>query len=162
MELLDKGRSPSTLKVYVAAIAVFSSTTLGQSIGRNDLVIRFLRGAKRLNPPRPPTVPIWDLSTVLEAMKGHPFEPLQEIDLKHLSFKTPFLLALASVKRIGDLHALSHSPHVSDLMSYSSPQLLLYYTSTETVPDRTALYRTEQMFLYDLLTHGPHRLPAEE
>ncbi|XDV44991.1 hypothetical protein PO909_013179 [Leuciscus waleckii] len=96
-ELLDKGRSPSTLKVYVAAIAVFSSTTLGQSIGRNDLVIRFLRGAKRLNPPRPPTVPIWDLSTVLEAMKGHPFEPLQEIDLKHLSFKTAFLLALASV-----------------------------------------------------------------
>ncbi|XDV14501.1 hypothetical protein PO909_014743 [Leuciscus waleckii] len=94
-ELLDKGRSPSTLKVYVAAIAVFSSTTLGQSIGRNDLVIRFLRGAKRLNPPRPPTVPIWDLSTVLEAMKGHPFEPLQEIDLKHLSFKTAFLLALA-------------------------------------------------------------------
>ncbi|CAM4659841.1 unnamed protein product [Leuciscus chuanchicus] len=108
-ELLDKGRSPSTLKVYVAAIAVFSSTTLGQSIGRNDLVIRFLRGAKRLNPPRPPTVPIWDLSTVLEAMKGHPFEPLQEIDLKHLSFKTAFLLALASVKRIGDLHALSVS-----------------------------------------------------
>ncbi|XDV14461.1 hypothetical protein PO909_014706 [Leuciscus waleckii] len=108
-ELLDKGRAPSTLKVYVAAIAAFSGTTLGQSIGRNDLVIRFLRGAKRLNPPRPPSVPVWDLSTVLEAMKGAPFEPLQSIDLKHLSFKTVFLLALASVKRIGDLHALSVS-----------------------------------------------------
>ncbi|CAM4284410.1 unnamed protein product [Leuciscus chuanchicus] len=108
-ELLDKGRSPSTLKVYVVAIAAFSKTTLGQSIGRNDLVIRFLRGAKRLNPPRPPSVPVWDLSTVLEAMKGDPFEPLQTIDLKHLSFKTVFLLALASVKRIEDLHALSVS-----------------------------------------------------
>ncbi|XDV26734.1 hypothetical protein PO909_030369 [Leuciscus waleckii] len=108
-ELLDGGRAPSTLKVYVAAIAAFSETTLGQSIGRNDLVIRFLRGAKRLNPPRPPSVPVWDLSTVLEAMKGAPFEPLQSIDLKHLSFKTVFLLALASVKRIGDLHALSVS-----------------------------------------------------
>ncbi|XDV39235.1 hypothetical protein PO909_008499 [Leuciscus waleckii] len=96
-ELLYKGRAPSTLKVYVAAIAAFSGTTLGQSIGRNDLVIRFLRGAKRLNPPRPPSVPVWDLSTVLEAMKGAPFEPLQSIDLKHLSFKTVFLLALASV-----------------------------------------------------------------
>ena len=108
-ELLDKDRTPSTLKVYVAAIAAFSETALGQSIGRNDLVIRFLRGARRLNPPRPPSVPVWDLSTVLEAMKGHPFEPLQSIDLKHLSFKTVFLLALASVKRIGDLHALSVS-----------------------------------------------------
>ncbi|XDV31026.1 hypothetical protein PO909_033803 [Leuciscus waleckii] len=108
-ELLDEGRAPSTLKVYVAAIAAFSETMLGQSIGRNDLVIRFLRGAKRLNPPRPPSVPVWDLSTVLEAMKGAPFEPLQSIDLKHLSFKTVFLLALASVKRIGDLHALSVS-----------------------------------------------------
>ncbi|CAM4725520.1 unnamed protein product [Leuciscus chuanchicus] len=108
-ELLDGGRAPSTLKVYVAAIAAFSETTLGQSIGRNDLVIHFLRGAKRLNPPRPPSVPVWDLSTVLEAMKGAPFEPLQSIDMKHLSFKTVFLLALASVKRIGDLHALSVS-----------------------------------------------------
>ncbi|CAM4558259.1 unnamed protein product [Leuciscus chuanchicus] len=71
-ELLDKGRSPSTLKVYVAAITAFSGTTLGQSLGRNDLVIRFLRGARRLNPPRPPSVPMWDLSTVLAAMKGCP------------------------------------------------------------------------------------------
>ncbi|CAM4625515.1 unnamed protein product [Leuciscus chuanchicus] len=109
-ELLDKGRSPSTLKVYVAAITAFSGTTLGQSLGRNDLVIRFLRGARRLNPPRPPSVPMWDLSTVLAAMKGAPFEPIQSISLKHLSFKTVFLMALASVKRIGDLHALSVSP----------------------------------------------------
>ena len=109
-ELLDKGRSPSTLKVYVAAIAAFSTATLSQSLGRNDLVIRFLRGARRLNPPRPPSVPMWDLSTVLAAMKGPPFEPIQTVSLKHLSFKTVFLLALASVKRIGDLHALSVSP----------------------------------------------------
>ncbi|XDV14302.1 hypothetical protein PO909_014574 [Leuciscus waleckii] len=108
-ELLDKGRTPSTLKVYVAAIAAFAEPPLGQSLGRNDLVIRFLRGAKRLNPPRPPSVPVWDLSTVLEAMKGAPFEPIQSIDLKLLSFKTVFLLALASVKRIGDLQALSVS-----------------------------------------------------
>ena len=32
-ELLDKGRTPSTLKVYVAAIAAFSKTTLGQFNG---------------------------------------------------------------------------------------------------------------------------------
>ncbi|XDV41091.1 hypothetical protein PO909_010017 [Leuciscus waleckii] len=103
------GLTPSTLKVYVVAIGAYHIPLGGMSVGRNDLVIRFLRGAKRLNPPRPPAVPVWDLSMVLEAMKGAPFEPLQSIDLKHLSFKTVFLLALASVKRIGDLHALSVS-----------------------------------------------------
>lgn len=58
-ELLDNGRAPSTLKVYVAA---------GQSIGRNDL-IKFLKGARRLNPP-PQMVLLLDLSTVLRALRG--------------------------------------------------------------------------------------------
>ncbi|KAI2646365.1 Gag-Pol polyprotein [Labeo rohita] len=81
-ELLDKGRSPSTLKVYVAAIAASHAPIAGQSVGRNNLVVRFLKGSRRLNPPRPHTIPTWDLST----------------------------LALASVKRMGDLQALSVSP----------------------------------------------------
>ena len=50
-ELLDRGRTPSTLKVYVAAIAAFAKPANGQSPGKNDLIIRFLRGARRLNPP---------------------------------------------------------------------------------------------------------------
>ncbi|XP_016362283.1 taste receptor type 1 member 1-like [Sinocyclocheilus anshuiensis] len=70
MELLDKGRAPSTLKVYVAAIAVNHSLEAGQSIGKNDLIVKFLKGARRLNPPRPQTVPFWDLSIVLRAQRG--------------------------------------------------------------------------------------------
>ena len=109
-ELLEKGRSPSTLKVYVAAIAAFAETTRGRAMGRNELIIRFLRGARRMNPPRPPSVPSWDLSLVLAALEAFPFEPLESADLKYLSLKTVFLIALSSVKRVGDLHALSVSP----------------------------------------------------
>ena len=108
-EMLDAGRSPSTLKVYVAAIAAFHVLEAGASLGKSDLIVRFLRGARRLNPPRPPSVPAWDLSLVLRALKGPPFEPLQSADPKSLSLKTALLLALASVKRIGDLQALSTS-----------------------------------------------------
>ncbi len=46
------------------------SPIAGQSVGRNTSVVRFLRGVKRLNPPRPLTVPTWDFSTVLRALKG--------------------------------------------------------------------------------------------
>ncbi len=109
-ELLDKGRSHSTLKVFVAAIAAFHTPIAGQSVGRDNSVVRFLKGARRLNPPRPLTVPTWDLPTVLRALKGPPFEPLQSTDLRSLSLKTALLLALASVKRVGDLQALSTSP----------------------------------------------------
>ncbi len=109
-ELLDKGRSHSTLKVFVAAIAAFHDPIAGQSVGRDNSVVRFLKGARRLNPPWPLTVPTWDLPTVLRALKGPPFEPLQSTNLRSLSLKTALLLALASVKRVGDLQALSISP----------------------------------------------------
>ncbi|KAI2655719.1 Transposon Ty3-G Gag-Pol polyprotein [Labeo rohita] len=109
-QLLDKGRSPSTLKVYVAAIAASHAPIAGQSIGRNNLVVRFLKGSRRMNPSRPHTIPTWDLSTVLRALKSSPFEPLSDADLKTLTLKSALLLALVSVKRIGDLQALSISP----------------------------------------------------
>ncbi len=44
---------PSMLKVYVAAIAASHAPIDGQSVGRNNLVVRFLKGSRRLNPPRP-------------------------------------------------------------------------------------------------------------
>ncbi len=60
-----------------------------------------------MNPPRPRRVPPWDLPTVLRALKGPPFEPLQSSSLRVLSLKTALLLALVSDKRVGDLQALS-------------------------------------------------------
>ncbi len=47
---------------------------------------------------------------MLRALNGPPFEPLQSTDLLSLLLKTALLLALASVKRVGDLQALSTSP----------------------------------------------------
>ncbi len=49
-------------------------------------------------------------ATVLRALKGPPFEPLQSTNLRSLSLKTALLLVLASVKQVGDLQALSISP----------------------------------------------------
>ncbi len=42
--------------------------------------------------------------------KMAPFEPLQSTSLRALLLKTALLLALASVKRVGDLQALSINP----------------------------------------------------
>lgn len=107
--LLGKGRSPSTLKVYVAAISCRHVRVDHRTVGSHHLVSLFLRGARRLHPPRAPRAPTWDLSLVLDALCRPPFEPIAQAELKWLSCKTSFLLAITSAKRVSELHALSVS-----------------------------------------------------
>ena len=52
--------------------------------------------------------PDWDVTLILQSLTKAPYEPLQTSDERFLAQKTFFLLALASAKRIGEPHALSH------------------------------------------------------
>ena len=54
-------------------------------------------------------VPQWNLGLVLSALNLTPFEPAEEVDLKFLSYKCCFLLALASGRRRSEVHAFSTS-----------------------------------------------------
>ena len=47
----------------------------------------------------------WNLSVVLNELTKSPFEPMTDTDLKHLTLKTGFLLALASGKCHCEIHA---------------------------------------------------------
>ncbi|KAL0147482.1 hypothetical protein M9458_057222 [Cirrhinus mrigala] len=120
---LSAGLSHSTLKVYVAAISAYHAPLGGLSVGKDPLVTRFLRGALRLRPPVRPRVPSWDLSVVLEALCRPPFEPVEEISDRFLTLKSVLLLALSSLKRVGDLQALSVAPSFLDLRQGSEPIL---------------------------------------
>ncbi len=63
--------------------------------------------ALRLNPPHSKTVPTWDLSIVLKALKVPPFKLLQKAGVRVMALKFTLLLALASVKQVSNLQALS-------------------------------------------------------
>ncbi|KAI2649963.1 50S ribosomal protein L1 [Labeo rohita] len=104
------GLAHSTLKVYVAAISAYHAPLGGIPVGRNPLVVRFLRGVLKLRPPTRPRVPTWDLAVVLEALCRPPFEPIEEILIRFFTIKTVLLLALTSLKQVGDLQALSVAP----------------------------------------------------
>ncbi len=93
--------------VYVATIAANHNTREGRSVGKHNLVIRFLRGAQRLNPPRPRLITSWNLNVVLQALQTDPFEPLQSVEFSALDIKMALLTALTSVKRVGNLQAFS-------------------------------------------------------
>ncbi len=74
----------------------------------------FMRGARRLRPVRPTAVPSWDLSVVLEGLVTAPFEPLESASDRILTLKVVLLLALTSLKRVGDLQAFSVSETCMD------------------------------------------------
>ena len=114
-DLIDKRKAFSTVKVYLAAIAACHVGFGRQTASQHPLVCRFMKGARRLLPVSRSLVPPWDLAVVLEGLKGPPFEPLEGADLRHVSLKPVLLLALASAKRVSDIHALSVHPICAQL-----------------------------------------------
>ena len=109
-EMLDRGRAFSTVNVYLAAILACHVGFEGTSVGSHPLITRFMKGARRLHPVTKPLVPSWDLVLVLESLSQPPFEPLEGVDMKFVSLKTALLLALATAKRVSDMHAFSVHP----------------------------------------------------
>ncbi len=107
-ERLTAGAAATTLRVYVAAIAAWRELD-EIPLGRHRMVSAFMRGVRRLRPVRPTAVPSWDLSVVLEGLVTAPFEPLESASERILTLKVTLLLALTSLKRVGDSQALSVS-----------------------------------------------------
>ena len=108
--LQSKGKATSTIRVHRAAIC----TTLRQlglpSFSEDFLIRDTLKGASVIEARSPRRCPSWDLFLVLDILKQHPFEPLVSATLKFLSFKTIFLVALASGRRISEVNHLSGLP----------------------------------------------------
>ena len=100
----DLNRRPSTIDGYRTAIV----DTLGptaQHIAHNADLHRLLSSFHRDRPKSSRNLPKWNLSVVLNELTKAPFEPMKDSDLKHLTLKTAFLLALASGKRHSEIHA---------------------------------------------------------
>ena len=75
-----------------------------QSLTLADLH-RLLSSFHKDRPKSSRNLPKWNLSVVLNELTKAPFEPMKDTDLKHLSLKTAFLLALASGKHHNEIHA---------------------------------------------------------
>ena len=106
----DKKLSASTVKSVRSAI----SSTIKQLGGpdfSDDLMIRdLLRGLSLKDHKSPRRTPAWDLFVVLSALRSSPFEPLTSCTLKFLSWKTAFLISLASGRRCSEVSNLSGLP----------------------------------------------------
>ena len=112
----DRKLQPSTIDGYRSAMAdKLGNATV--NISKDDNLTCLLESFHRDRPKGRRGIPSWNLSLVLHQLTKAPFEPLREASLKHLTFKTAFLLALGSGKRRSEIHAWQHKNirHQTDL-----------------------------------------------
>ena len=98
----DLYRCPSTIDGYRMAIVDTLGPT-GQHISQSSDLNRLLSSFHRDRPKSSRNLPKWNFSVVLNELTEAPFEPMKDTDLKHLSLKTAFLLALAAAKFMSGL-----------------------------------------------------------
>ena len=111
-----------------SAFSVFSkaSPTLHR---KDENLTRLLDSFYRDRPKGRRGIPSWNLSLVLHQLTKAPFEPFRKASLKHLTWKTVFLLALGSGKRRSEMHAwlyknIRHQEKWSQVSLYPSPAFL--------------------------------------
>jgi len=107
----------STIAGYRTAIAQTLPFVNGTQVGADPTLSRLIKNFKVSVPPRVVRVPDWDLNVVLDALMKAPFEPPKwdTPERKKLTtFKTVFLVALATGARRSEIHALSR--HSRDLV----------------------------------------------
>jgi hypothetical protein len=104
----------SVKKCKVATIIGYRSTISskhkgrgGRSVSNNGDLSKLINGIFNSNPILKPLLPNWDLPSVLWRLCDPPFEPLLSCDVNFLTWKTVFLIALATASRVSELHALS-------------------------------------------------------
>ena len=76
-------------------------------LAASTMVSRMFHSFERSCPPWEIRPPDWNLFLGLLCLSRPPFEPLNLPSDKHFTWKTSFLLALVSAKRVSELHSLS-------------------------------------------------------
>lgn len=118
--LYRQGRAFSTIKVYIAPISACHVGFGRDSLSQHPLVSYFIKGALQRLFVSKPLLLFFDLWCSMRCQQ--PFETLNEIDLKSLSFKLALLLELSTAKQVIEMHISSPDlwillvlfPHVFD------------------------------------------------
>ena len=106
-EKFDKGLSARTIAGYIAALSKWHKKIHGRKISEIEEVISLRKATAISRPPSKVHFKLWSLPLVLQSLVQEPFEPLDEAQLKFLSFKTIMLVALSTARRCSELGALS-------------------------------------------------------
>jgi hypothetical protein len=98
----------STVVVHCSAVSAMLLPLAVPPLGEHPLITRFMRALFLRRPPSVRPRWTWDVSTVLTCVRDWGLAPT--LDLRRLTWKFTFLLALFSARRVADLTLLRISP----------------------------------------------------
>ena len=100
----NQNRRPSIIDGY-RAVFVDTLGSAGFHISQSSDINRLRPSFQRDLPKSSRNLAKWNFYVVLNEITKHPFEPMKNTDLKHLTLQTAYLLALASGKRRWEIRA---------------------------------------------------------
>jgi len=99
----------STIAGYRSMLSSSFKDHTSLDIGHSEILTDLMRSFRRERPPSSHCRPEWDLAFILFSLTRPPFEDITEegkVNLAHLTWKTAFLILLASGARRGEVHAI--------------------------------------------------------
>ena len=102
--LFENGYQYRSLNAYRSAISSVHVHVDGVAVGQHPLVTRLMKGVYHSRPPLPRYTSTWNVDRVLFFLES--LDPLGDLSLKDLTFKTVMLLALTRPSRSVDLAKL--------------------------------------------------------
>ncbi|XP_042315420.1 uncharacterized protein LOC121926471 [Sceloporus undulatus] len=149
MSLSDLGLLLSSIKGYLSAISYHYVSENKPSLFRDPFVKRFLKGLNKLHPPCSMPAPAWSLDLVLSKLALKPFEPMATADLRLVTWKTAFLVAIMSARRAGELCALR-----ADYLRFHKDKVVLR-TDISFLPKVVSPLHTSQDIVLPTLAPNP-------
>ena len=101
-----RNSSPRTLQGYRSAISAKLRLATGYDPGQDEVLTQLLKSFFVQKPVKDRSVIKWDLNLVLHYLKHGKMQATASLSPRDVTLKMVFLLALASGKRRGELHAL--------------------------------------------------------
>ena len=105
--LYEKGKAARTIGGYISAISKWHDKVHGKSLCEVPEVASFRKASVINRPPSQVNFNSWSLPLVLQRLTREPFEPLEGVPLKFLTWKTVFLVACTTARRCSEIGALS-------------------------------------------------------
>ena len=135
--------SVPTIKAYrsmLSAVFRFKIPSISSDPSLKDLIRSFAIQRPRCSS----SFPAWDLDVVLKHLMSSAYEPLEQQDLRTITKKALFLVALATAKRVGELHALSR------VVPSKGEDLVLSYLSSFVAKTESILNPIPRSFILGL------------
>ena len=104
MFLYENGSSYSSINLARNAISKFHVGFDGIPAGQNQIVCNAVRAVFKMKPPLPEYLATFDVTIVLNYLKSLPANP--QLSLKLLTYKSLFLLTVASISRVSSMAKL--------------------------------------------------------